>query len=453
VGKAIPGPSAWESMRRLYPFPFRTLPGYVCDLTERYGDIVTFHLPQRQFVLLNHPEQIKDLLVTQQHAFVKSLGARTLRMLLGDGLLTSEEPHHRQMRRIVQPAFHHQRIAGYAHTMRTFAAEWADAQREGEAFDMHAAMSELTLRIASETLFGTDSAREAGEVRAALHATLEAYPLAIGPVGALRQRLPFLPSTSRFNAARRDLDRIIYTLIAQRRAAPSQRTDALSMLLEAQDPETGYRLSDEQVRDEAMTLFLAGHETTANAMTWTWYLLGKHPAVEARMHAEVDACPDEGDPFALLQALDYTRRVLRESMRLYPPAWIVGREALHEVTLAGGYVIAPKTTVFVCPLALHRRACFYPDPERFDPDRWLGDDTPPFAYVPFGGGARRCIGEEFAWTEGTLLLATIARRRRFTLESSTPPGLRALVTLRPDGPLAVRALPRRAGVQLVELKN
>jgi cytochrome P450 len=391
------------------------LPEYLPELTERYGDIVAFRLPSKRFVLLNHPEQIKDLLVTQQHAFRKSIGARTLRILLGEGLLTSDEPYHRQMRRVVQPAFHHERIAAYARTMRTFAREWSESVVHDEPIEMHGAMSELALRIASETLFGADSSRESAEVRAALHATLEAYPLAIGPIGALRQRIPFLPSTRAFAHARERLDRIIYGIIAARRAHPQERSDALSMLL--QEP-----LSDEQVRDEALTLFLAGHETTANALTWTWYLLAQHPDAADKIRADENG--------------EYTRRVLRESMRLYPPAWIIGREAAHDVTLAGGYRIARGTTVFVCPLVLHRRAAFYREPQRFDPDRWLDENVPQFAYVPFGGGARRCIGEEFAWTEAAIVLGEVARRWRFDLLSSQPPGLRALVTLRPRDPSA-----------------
>lgn len=414
----------WESTRRLFPTPFAVLPEYLPELTDRYGDIVSFRIPSRRFVLLNHPEQIKDVLVTQQHAFTKSMGARALRVLLGDGLLTSEEPHHRQMRRIVQPAFHHERIAAYARTMRDFAREWADGIVEGEPIEMHAQMSELALRIAGQTLFGADSSGEAAEVRDALHATLEAFPLAVGPAGTLRRFVPFLPSTRSFANARERLDRIVYSIIARRRAQPEDRGDALSMLLEAEDPETGYRLSDEQVRDEAMTLFLAGHETTANALTWTWYLLAKHPQVADRMRE------DEGGEF--------TRRVLRESMRLYPPAWVFGRQAAKDVTLAGGYPIAAGTTLFICPLTLHRRPVFYRDPLAFDPDRWLHDDVPPYAYVPFAAGARRCIGEEFAWTEGTIVLSEVARRWRFELLSARPPGLRARVTLRPSEPMLMR---------------
>jgi cytochrome P450 len=419
----------WESTRRLYPAPFRKLSHYLPEMSERYGDIAMFRLANRRFVLLNHPDQIKDMLVTQQHAFIKSLGARTMRMLLGDGLLTSEEPQHRQMRRIVQPAFHRERIEAYAETMTRFAREFADTLQDGAEFEMHAAMSALALRIASETLFGTDASADAAEVRDALHATLQTYPLALGPLGPIRSKLPFLASTKKFNDARARLDRIIYGLIAQRRTGAGGRTDALSLLMESHDPETGLRLRDEQVRDEALTLFLAGHETTANALTWSWWLLAAHPAIAERVASE---------------PLDYARRVLRESMRLYPPAWIVGREAVRDVELVGGYRIRKGTTVFMCPLVLHRRAEFYREPLEFDPERWIDSDVPPFAYVPFGGGARKCIGEEFAWMEGAIVLREIARRWRFELRSAEHPGLLALVTLRPKRPVFIRA--RAAGV-------
>ena len=438
----IPGPGRWETLRRLYPLPFRALPSFVVEMSERYGDIVAFALPGRRFVMLNHPDQIKDVLVTQQHAFTKSEGGRTLKMLLGDGLLTSEEPQHRQMRRIVQPAFHKERIAAYARSMRELAHEWVAARADGERIEMAAAMSELTLRIASVTLFGADAGAQAHLVRDALHETMESYAVAIGPLGRLQRRIRALPANRRFEAARARLDRVIYELIAQRRASRERRDDALSLLLGEEDTETGFRPSDEQVRDEAMTLFLAGHETTANALVWTWYLLAQHPEIETRMHAEIDAARELDDPFAHVAQFEYTRRVLREAMRLYPPAWIIGREAQRELTLVGGYRIPAKTTLFVSQLALHRRACFYADPLRFDPDRWLRDDVPQFAYVPFGGGARRCIGEEFAWLEGTLLLATLAKAYRFVRESSAPVETEALVTLRPRGPVWMRGLAR-----------
>jgi cytochrome P450 len=441
AAKAIPGPGLIESTRRLYPFPFQALPQFLADLTERYGDIAQFRLPGRLLVLANHPQQIKDVLVTQQDAFVKSPGVRTMRLIVGDGLLTSEDPHHRTMRRIVQPAFHHRRIESYARIMREFAQRWAERRTDGERFDLHEEMSELTFRVASRTLFGTDSGAQADDVRDALYALLEGYSKAVGPIGAAMNAFVLLPGAREIDAASKKLDAILDALIDERRRHPAERYDALSLLLSAEDPVTGDRLTDDELRDEARTLILAGHATTANAMVWSWILLARNPAVEERLHAEAAAANEGDPPFAHLAALAYARNVMRESMRIYPPAWLIGRQANRAVELAGGYHLPRGTTVFVCPLTLHRREALYREPQRFDPDRWLGEEVPPFAYVPFGGGARRCLGEEFAWTEGTLLLAAIARRMRFELECN-PTEIDALVTMRPKGPVPVRVVRR-----------
>jgi cytochrome P450 len=216
-------------------------------------------------------------------------------------------------------------------------------------------------------------------------------------------------------------------LIARRRADGSERGDALSMLLAARDAETGYRPSDQQIRDEIMTLFVAGHETTANALTWALYLLAQSPDVDQRL----GAAAQEGDD-------TYLHRVIKEVLRLYPPAWIIGRETLRDVTLMDGSRIPANTTVFLAPLILHRRADYFPDPDRFEPDRWLGNDPPPFAYVPFGGGARRCIGEEFAMREATIVLSALARGFQFEPVPGAVVGVAPLVTLRPAGPVMLR---------------
>lgn len=432
----IPGPGQFESLRRLLPVPFMKFPPFMAYLTQRYGDVASFKLPWRSYVFVNEPSVVKDVLVTRQHDFSKSLGARILRMLLGDGLLTSEDPRHKQMRRIVQPAFHRERIARYMETMQECADDFVASLAPGDVFDAHAAMTELTLRIATLTLFGSDESASSEQVSKALESLMFEFPAMLGPFGPLRQRLP-LPGTRRFDRSRTGLDEIVYAMIARRREDGSDRSDALSLLLAARDAETGEAPSDEQIRDEVMTLFLAGHETTANAMTWTLYLLARHPEIDARLgEAALD-----GDR-------DYVMRVVRESMRLYPPAWIIGREAKHDVTLVNGSRVPKGTTVFIAPLFLHRRPDAFPDPERFDPDRWIGFEPPPFAYVPFGGGARRCIGEDFAWGEIALLLTALARAYRFERTSDAPVGITPLVTLRPNGPVEMRAV-RRAGRPLV----
>jgi cytochrome P450 len=401
-------------------------------MTQRYGNVVAFSLPWRSYVFVNEPALIKDVLVTQQHSFSKSLGTRVLRMLLGDGLLTSEDPLHRRMRRIVQPAFHHERIAEYARVMERDSADFVARLKPNGAFDAHAAMTELTLRIATETLFGSDESESARAVADALRLMMNEFPYMLMPAGALRRRLP-LPGTRRFWRARRMLDHIIYGLIARRRSDPGGRSDALTMLLAASDGETVERPSDEQIRDEIMTLFLAGHETTANALTWALVLLARNDGVDRR----VAAAARDGDR-------DYLGRVVKEVLRLYPPAWIVGREAARDVTLADGTRITSGTTVFMAPLILHRRAEYFAQPDRFDPDRWLRDEPPPFSYLPFGAGARRCIGEEFALRETAIVLETLMRRYRFALEPGARVEAAALVTLRPAGSVPMRAIERIA---------
>jgi cytochrome P450 len=260
------------------------------------------------------------------------------------------------------------------------------------------------------------------------------FPRFMLPFFDLIRRLP-LPSNRQADQARQRLDSLMYRIIQERRASGIDKGDLLSMLLLAQDEEgDGSGMTDQQLRDEVLTLLLAGHETTANALTWTWYLLSQHPAAEAQLHTELDTVlagrlPTVDD---LLQ-LRYTRMVLAESMRLYPPAWIIGRRAVQDYEV-GGYVIPARSIVIVCPYLMHRDPRYYPEPEVFDPQRWAPEAEaarPKFAYFPFGGGARQCIGEGFAWMEGTLLIATLAQQWQMRLVPGHPVALRPLITLRP----------------------
>jgi cytochrome P450 len=428
----MPGPSQWETMRRLFPTPFLKFPTFLAELAGRYGDIAAFSLPWRKYVFINEPSLIKDVLVTQQHAFGKSMGTRMLKYLLGDGLLTSEEPLHRQMRRIVQPAFHRARIARYIEMMQSAAQEFAESIEPNQTFDLHAAITALTLRIASTTLFGSDESDSTQRVSGALRDMMQEFPYVLLPFGELRRHLP-LPSTKRFERAEKTLDDVIYGIIARRRERPEDTGDALSMLLDARDAESGYRPDDRQIRDEVMTLFTAGHETTANLLTWTLYLLSQNPGVDRRF-GEAIARNDR----------EYVQRVIRESLRLYPPAWVIGREPLRDVELTGGYRVAAGTTVLFAPLFLHRLPSLYRDPLRFDPDRWVDWDAPPFAFVPFGAGARQCIGNEFALSEAAVVLEALGRRYSFVRDTTEPVGIAPLVTLRPAGAVDMRAVPRDA---------
>jgi cytochrome P450 len=425
ISREPPGPGMWRTYARLRETPLRIFPTYLRDIAEEYGDVVAFRVPWKRFYFVNDPAAIKDVLVTNQQAFVKSEGTRAMRALLGEGLVTGEEPLHRRMRRIVQPAFHRQRIAGYEATMRAYAQAWRPPTG---VFDMHAEMMELTLRIATQTLFGVDAGSEADRVGAALQEVVTIFPDVLGPFGALKRRLPFGPA-ARFKRARRILDEIVLRLIAQRRASGADRGDALSMLLSVTDDD-GKGLDDAQVRDEVMTLFVAGHETTANAMTWAWYLLAQHPETADLLRLEL-----RNDP-----QTPYLDAVLNEVLRLYPPAWILGRDALRDVD-AGGRRLRRGATVLMSQLVIHRSAKYFEAPEEFRPGRWIPPpQLPQFAYFPFGGGSRKCLGDQFAWNEARIHLATIAPRFDFSLE---PPGTRVemdpVITLRPRGPVPMTA--------------
>jgi cytochrome P450 len=430
------GPTMLETYARLGVSSIRNLHEFLTQIDRRYGHVARFRLLTGAFYLVSAPDAIEEVLVTKQHEFSKMRWAVKMRLLLGDGLLTSEEPKHRQMRRIVQPAFHRKRIEGYALEIRDLAERFA-AEIPAGTFDMHAAMTELTLRIASKTLFGADTDGQAAHVSQSLHALMEMFPKVLAPLGELRLLVPSR-FTRRYHHLRKELDTVVLRLIAERRAEGIDRGDALSMLLASRDAETGAGLDDAQVRDEAMTLFTAGHETTANALTWTWYLLSQHPVVAERFFGEVrgiNADPARLDAF---EAFPYAMAVIRESMRLYPPAWIIGRQALRDVTIAG-FDVKKGATVLMSPLVVQRLADYYDRPESFAPERWLANrELPPFAYFPFGGGARRCIGEQFAWIEMLIVLVTLGRLYRFERVGYKPIEPQAIITLRPSEPVLMR---------------
>jgi cytochrome P450 len=330
--------------------------------------------------------------------------------------------------------------------MSAYATRRAERWHDGERLDVAREMAAYTLAVVGKTLFDADIEGEAHEIGDALAAAIEAFNLSVLPFGELIERLP-LPVTLRFRRGRARLDATIYRLIAERRASCEDRGDLLSMLLMAQDSEgDGGGMSDRQLRDEAMTLLLAGHETTANLLAWTWYLLSQHPEVEAALHAEVDAVPAEQLGADDLARLPYTRAVLSESMRLFPPAWILGRRALEPYRI-GEHELPARTIVLASQWVVHRDPRWWPDADRFDPTRWMSGGSaldpsrPKFSYFPFGAGTRVCIGEPFAWLEATLALATIARRWCLRLVPGTAVVPQPIVTLRVRGglPMTVQA--------------
>jgi cytochrome P450 len=414
---------------------------FLTDLNRRYGDVATFKIGPQRMVLLNHPDLIREVLVTNSRNFVKGRTLERAKRVLGEGLLTSEGEFHLRQRRLSQPTFHRQRVAGYGATMVRCAEEHAAAWRPGQELDMQAELLRLTLRIVGFTLFDTDTAADADDVGVALHDLIAMFGLITSPLADLIERLP-LPQVRRIQQARERLDAIMYRLIAERRASGEDRGDLLSMLMLAQDAEGGGGgMSDLQVRDEALTIFLAGHETTASALSWTFYLLARHPEVAERLGAELDAALGGRAPtMADLPRLSYAEMVFAEAMRLYPPAWVIGRRALGLCEL-GGYSLPANTTVLMSQWVMHHDPRYFPDPTRFDPERFRPEakaSRPKFSYFPFGGGPRTCIGEPFAWMEGTLLLASLARRWRPQLSVGQVVLPKPGITLRPHRGLPMR---------------
>jgi cytochrome P450 len=415
---------------------------FFTNLARRYGDLAHVRMGGEHVVMMNAPRDVRDVLMTNQRNFLKGRGLQRAKRILGEGLLTSEKQVHLRQRRLIQPAFHRERIASYATTMTAYADRVRHSWTDGQTFDVSQEMMRLTLAIVGKTLFDTDVESQAREVGVALNAVMGSFWLQMLPFVDVLERLP-IPALRRSRAARARLDAIIYRMIAERRAAPGDRGDLLSMLLAAQDEEAGGRgMTDEQIRDEAMTIFLAGHETTANALAWTWYLLSSAPDVEARLHEEIERALSGRLPtMADLPSLPFAERVMAESMRLYPPAWIIGRRAIDAYPV-GDYVLPPRTIVIICPYVLHRDPRNFPEPEQFLPDRWTPEfkaALPPFAYVPFGGGPRRCIGESFAWMELVLVLCTIAQRWRLRVVPDHPVVPQPVITLRTKHGIKVTA--------------
>jgi len=407
---------------------------FLRSAAQRYGDLVGFRFGKQPVVFINNPDAIKDVLVTRDQVFGKGRGLQRAKRLLGEGLLTSEGSFHRRQRRLAQPAFHRQRVQCYGRVMTHYADQLQQGWQEGSTLDMDREMMRLTLAIVAKTLFDADVTREAEAIGQALTTTMNSWRQLMLPFYELLEKLP-LPSVRRFRQARARLDATIYRIIHERRADPTDRGDLLSMLMTAQDSEgDGGSMSDLQLRDELMTLFLAGHETTANALTWTWYLLSQHPEVESRLHDELDRVLNGRLPVPEdLPQLTYAEKVVSESMRLYPPAWIIGRRTLGDYEISP-YRLPANTLILMSPFIMHRDLRYYPDPLRFDPERWTTEakaSRPRFSYFPFGGGSRQCIGEAFAWMEGVLLVATLARRWRMRLPPGHPVALHPLVTLRP----------------------
>jgi cytochrome P450 len=434
-----PGPEGTYLVGNLLDYARDPLP-FLTRCSREYGDVVRLRFPGPPVYLLNGLDHVEQVLVKHNRNFIKGRYFRQELGFLGRGLLTSEGGFWRRQRRLSQPAFHRQRINAYGKVMVSYAERMLESWREGEVRDVHQEMMRLLLEVVAKVLFDAEIER-ADEVGKALGRVAKRFDEQ-GSAKLLRLLLGRLPTPTdlRFRRAVEQLDELIYGIVDERRASGNDTGDLLSMLLHARDEE-GDRMSDGQLRDEVMTILLAGHETNALALSWSWYLLAQHPEVEAKLFGELrEVLGDRAPTVEDLPRLRYTQMVLKESMRLYPPAWSISREAKEECDI-GRYRVPAGTQLFVVQWVIHRDPRYFEDPEAFVPERWAdgyGDRIPKYAYLPFGAGPRLCIGSSFAVMEATLLLASIAKRFRLELTSGRRVIPQPSVTLRPRGGIEMR---------------
>jgi len=438
---ALPGPRGLPYFGSYFDVVSDRL-GLFTDGRDRFGDLVRYRFGPFRFVVLHDPDAIHHVFVRHHARYVKSRSYDGLRLVMGNGLVTSEGDFWKRQRKLSQPAFHRKRLAGLAATMGTLTEELAQqwAESPGTEVDVHDAMMRLTLRIVGHTLFSTELSAEAGRLGPAITTALHRANLEAETALRLPLWVP-TPSNIRFHRAQRILDDAIARIIAERRANPHDRGDLLSMLMSVEDELTREQMTDQQLRDEVLTLFLAGHETIATHMSWTWKLLTEHPQWAHAVRDEArEVLGGRSPTMEDLPKLEVAGRVIQESMRLYPPVWIIERTASEDDEILGR-PIQRDTIVAACPWTLHRHPALWTDPLRFDPDRFLPErsqDRHRYAYIPFGAGPRICIGNNFALMEAKIILTTLIQR--FTIQVQNPesidmdPG----ITLRPKNGMPAR---------------
>jgi cytochrome P450 len=444
------GPSLWP--RLLTGQVFRENGAtFLLANARRYGDLVSFSMLGRPVLQFNHPELIHEMLVRDASHHHRNLVMQRSKAILGEGLLTSEEPLHMRQRRLAQPAFHRQRISAYGDVISSATEAMTRGWKSETAFDIRAEMLLLALRIVGKTLFNTVFEEDVHKIAAAVDSFQGFLPLAFLPFSGLLQRSP-LPAMRRIRRGRIGLDELIYRMIRERRADPRDQGDLLSMLLASTDADpdaeacgglAAVRMTDTQVRDECLTILLAGHETTANALTFALWLLARHPAIQDQLAAECRQVLGGRLPNAADYAqLALSEQVFAEALRLYPPVWVTARTAAESYEYRG--MTVERGTILVAPqYAVHRDSRFYAEPLSFDPQRFTAAaraSRPKMSYFPFGAGSRQCIGESLAWMEGTLALATIVQQWKVTIPagSTADPRIDPSVSLRPRGPVVLR---------------
>ena len=415
-------------------------------LAQTYGRIAHYKLGWQHIVFINDPEFIREILINYPNQMIKERTQRRMKILLGEGLITSEGSFHMRQRRIAAPAFHRQRIAAYGDVMTERALLRRASWQANQTIDIGAEMMQLALEVVARTLFNTDVTSDVLEINREVNAIMDLYNYLIAlPMAEAYLHAP-LPGLTRFRRARARLNTVVHRMIDEHRSRVREGNhadsgDLLSMLMASRDEEGGGGMTDEQLHDEIITIFLAGYETVANALTWTWVLLAQNPEAAQRFYQEIDRVLAGRTPtLDDLPQLRYTEMVFAESMRLYPPAWAMGRQGTEPVTL-GPYYFPAKTYFFFSQYVIQRDPEYFPDPLRFDPERFTPEAKaarPRFAYFPFGGGGRQCIGEAFAWMEGVLILATIAQKWRLHLLPGQQIEVQPKITLRPKFAIQMR---------------
>jgi len=411
---------------------------FLTGVAAQYGDIANFRLGGLDVYFVRHPDYVREVLITQRASFTMTALRAKINAVVGEGLFTSRGELHARQQRLMLPVFRKSRIEAYAAQMAELSQRSRDHWQAGSTIDIADEMMKLTMLIAAQALFEQDIGSDTQAVSHNIDLVLKVFTRLSSPFLKLSLALP-LPASLRFKKAVRDLDSVIYRMIERRRGAAASGKDLLSLLMQAKDDDTNVQMTEKQLRDEVLTLLIAGHETTANVLAWTFYLLAQHPDAEERMHEEAVAVLGGRAAFAAadLDRLVYTRRVMQEGLRLYPPGWFIGRQAQTDVKL-GGYTLPKGAVVLMSQYVTHRDARFFAEPERFKPERWEGDfqdRLPRGAYFPFSAGDRHCIGEGFAWQEALLILATLVERWRFELVPGQNIRPKPSVTLRPDAPI------------------
>jgi cytochrome P450 len=426
-----PGPKPINPLKNLLLFRKDSL-SFLKKISQEYGDIVRFKIGSLPVVYINHPDHIKEVLSTQNSNFVKGRPLELAKKLLGEGLLTSEGEYHKQHSRIMQPAFHRKMMEAYSPAMSEYANRLMKGWKDGGEVDMMKDMIQMSTGIAGKTLFSVDLEKDAPEINKSLESVLNIFGRITLPLSEWLLKIP-LPGTIRFFKAKNKLDNTIYKIINDRKNTPQKNTDLLGLLLQAQeDPNGGF--DDKQIRDEALTLLLTAFDTTSLALTWTWYLISQHPQIEAELHQELDRVLQGRTPsWEDYPKLEFTKMVFTESMRLYPPIYLIARQSIKPIEM-GGYRIPAKTMVLISPYLIQRDSRFFQEPELFNPKTWsnrVSNQSSKYEYFPFSEGPRSCIGQHYAWLEGIMVLATIAQNWKIRLAPDQKVETSQLLNLRP----------------------